>query len=362
MSVSSLFNSAAVSVSTVVQFAMGLVMFQLNIIRHLLITPLYLALYIVGYTVFVKIPVVLPLRYLLELDDEFRSYGDVAESEELKWLMSQVQLFVLEVIHFGLASIVIGVFVGAAVSVGLRVISVVFNEENLEFVWAVSSGLTAGGITDSGINNSSKGGVSGSGSGRTGTGKTFGSGDKVSISGESDNVSAIVDIVNTVLVPPKPSSRVPNDGLESTLRKIRQRRRAPSAHIYEDDDGYNYTSYNRVSRVREEDGKEGGVGDIIGKTTTDIFTGAARDVNEETTINTVEDTIEDIAKTTSNTTVETASDTEVTEGTEVTEVTDPDTRLSLNYTLDTTMEKIDEADEDQPESVPQRSPYRSTST
>lgn len=84
------------------------------IVVNTIIIPFSLLLNIMIYTPLVKLPIVIPLKYLLELQDvKFTDYH---------WLSHQVELFVLTLFHFVMVSIYIGITVGVFTWVNLSAI------------------------------------------------------------------------------------------------------------------------------------------------------------------------------------------------------------------------------------------------
>ncbi|RLV89213.1 hypothetical protein JA1_005263 [Spathaspora sp. JA1] len=77
---------------------------NLFIITNAVFIPISLVINIMVYTPLIKIPIVIPLRYFLELDKgNFDDFG---------WLAGQVELFFLTLFHFVMVSFYIGIIVG----------------------------------------------------------------------------------------------------------------------------------------------------------------------------------------------------------------------------------------------------------
>ncbi|RCK59248.1 hypothetical protein Cantr_07711 [Candida viswanathii] len=87
---------------------------------HTIIIPLQLAFKITIYIPFIKIPILDPLIYLLELQD-FK----IRNNEQ--WIINQINLFLITGIHYVLACLIIGAGVGIWMGVNLSLINLVFN-------------------------------------------------------------------------------------------------------------------------------------------------------------------------------------------------------------------------------------------
>lgn len=85
------------------------------VLNDLIWTPIVLFVSIVVYTPFLRLPFI-PVRYFLELDDGY----------DPKWLFEQTRLFVITVLHFAIASAMIGLFVGILSGISLKIIRFVF--------------------------------------------------------------------------------------------------------------------------------------------------------------------------------------------------------------------------------------------
>ncbi|RCK62716.1 hypothetical protein Cantr_09200 [Candida viswanathii] len=86
---------------------------------HTIIIPLQLAFKITIYIPFIKIPILDPLIYLLELQD-FK----IRNNEQ--WIINQINLFLITGIHYVLACLIIGAGVGIWMGVNLSLINLVF--------------------------------------------------------------------------------------------------------------------------------------------------------------------------------------------------------------------------------------------
>jgi hypothetical protein len=85
------------------------------ILNHFIFIPLRLLFLITIYIPFIKVPVVLPIKFILELNDDFTSRG-------IPWFQSQIELFFINIIHFFMVNVFLGIFVGAVAGMNLKVI------------------------------------------------------------------------------------------------------------------------------------------------------------------------------------------------------------------------------------------------
>lgn len=94
------------------------VLFLVWIIQHTVIVPLFVAFDLMVYTTFIKIPIIIPLKYLLELED-----GE--NIQDLSWMKDQVLLFTTSALHFVIANVLIGLLVGYITGNWMRVVKLI---------------------------------------------------------------------------------------------------------------------------------------------------------------------------------------------------------------------------------------------
>lgn len=90
-----------------------------------MIVPLFVAFDLMVYTTFIKIPIIIPLKYLLELDD-----GE--KIQDFSWMKDQVLLFTTTALHFVFANILIGLFVGYITGNSMRVVKLILLSKSKE--------------------------------------------------------------------------------------------------------------------------------------------------------------------------------------------------------------------------------------
>ncbi|EGW34071.1 uncharacterized protein SPAPADRAFT_65251 [Spathaspora passalidarum NRRL Y-27907] len=87
---------------------------NLFILSNAVFIPLSLMVNIMIYTPLIKIPIIIPLRYFLELED--------GKFDDLNWIAGQIELFFLTLFHFVMVSFYIGVIVGVVTWMNLSAI------------------------------------------------------------------------------------------------------------------------------------------------------------------------------------------------------------------------------------------------
>ncbi|CAN3360311.1 hypothetical protein DICA3_D10528 [Diutina catenulata] len=86
------------------------------VIKHTLLIPLKLLFVITVYIPFIKLPVLTPAKYMLELDNDW--YADKSAS----WFSGQVELFIVNIVHFVMVNVFLGVIVGLLTGFNLKAI------------------------------------------------------------------------------------------------------------------------------------------------------------------------------------------------------------------------------------------------
>lgn len=67
------------------------------------------------YIPFIKIPIVIPIKFLLELNDDWNE-------KTLSWFQSQIELLLINIIHFFMVNVFLGIFVGILTGLNLKFI------------------------------------------------------------------------------------------------------------------------------------------------------------------------------------------------------------------------------------------------
>ena len=94
-------------------------------VLHTIIIPLQLAFKITIYIPFIKIPILDPLIYLLELQD-FK----IRDNEQ--WIINQINLFLITGIHYVGACLIIGAGVGIWMGINLSLINLILKVPNFD--------------------------------------------------------------------------------------------------------------------------------------------------------------------------------------------------------------------------------------
>lgn len=91
--------------------------FLLNkyLLNHFIFIPLKLLFLITIYIPFIKIPIIIPLKFILELNDDWNE-------KNVSWFQSQIELFLINVIHFFMVNVFLGIFVGILTGLNLKFI------------------------------------------------------------------------------------------------------------------------------------------------------------------------------------------------------------------------------------------------
>ncbi|CAX40131.1 conserved hypothetical protein [Candida dubliniensis CD36] len=126
-------------ISTFLRWSISPVIFIYNllhaIISHTIIIPLKLFFKISIYIPFLKIPVIVPLIYLLELH----------EIKDTKWILTQIELFSITTLHFLIVCIILGGIVGTIAGINMSAISIVLSGEPLVSTPAATTATTTTG-------------------------------------------------------------------------------------------------------------------------------------------------------------------------------------------------------------------------
>ncbi|KAK6868724.1 hypothetical protein K6H11_004096 [Candida tropicalis] len=96
-----------------------------QVVLHTIIIPLQLAFKITIYIPFIKIPILDPLIYLLELQD-FK----IRDNEQ--WIINQINLFLITGIHYVGACLIIGAGVGIWMGINLSLINLILKVPNFD--------------------------------------------------------------------------------------------------------------------------------------------------------------------------------------------------------------------------------------
>lgn len=110
-------------ISSILRWSISPVIFIYNlihsIISHTIIIPLKIFFKISIYIPFLKIPVIIPLVYLLELH----------EIKSTDWILAQIELFSITTLHFLIVCIFLGGIVGTIAGINMSAISIVLSGE-----------------------------------------------------------------------------------------------------------------------------------------------------------------------------------------------------------------------------------------
>lgn len=89
---------------------------NVSLIKHTVLIPLKLLFVITVYIPFIKLPVLLPAKFLLDLESDWQA--DIL----ILWLSSQIELLVLSCIHFVMVNVFLGIIVGLLTGFNLKAI------------------------------------------------------------------------------------------------------------------------------------------------------------------------------------------------------------------------------------------------
>lgn len=89
---------------------------NVSLIKHMVLIPLKLLFVITVYIPFVKLPVLIPAKFLFDLETDWQA--DIL----ILWLSSQLELLVLSCIHFVMVNVFLGIIVGLLTGFNLKAI------------------------------------------------------------------------------------------------------------------------------------------------------------------------------------------------------------------------------------------------
>ncbi|KAK6456445.1 uncharacterized protein RJT20DRAFT_44742 [Scheffersomyces xylosifermentans] len=233
--------------------------FLFILVKHAIVIPLQLLVDIMVYNLFIRIPIVIPLKYLLELNGV-----EHGEDEDFTWLMAQLQLFVVNAFHYLMVSAFLGVAVGAIMGFNLVIIRYLFtwgkNKKKSSIMTRARKNGTRVGHGPGGVysvrNNKPL-------KPRSNISFTLTPVSTKTTSPRKDTsvqtTPFLSGLINSVIVgggdePVKATGSKLGQSNANLRNRLGAHKREESAPMYEDDDGYNYNSFSspQFSRIPQK--------------------------------------------------------------------------------------------------------------
>lgn len=214
---------------------------QYMLVLHLLLIPIQLLVLITIYTALIKIPIVIPLSYVLELNDSNPERADNA------WLAAQLHLFFVNFTHFAMVSVFLGICAGTILGwniIGIRYLLTWGKRKTKKGSRSLYKSYQGSKVSTRNANISSP------------DRKRFVTPVSSAKSSPRRDASAqstplLSRLLNTVVVDDHTETRATGSNIH-TSGNLRGRltNKTKQELVYEDDDGYSYSMYSK--RLKEQ--------------------------------------------------------------------------------------------------------------